>query len=102
MIKYAVYTESYEFNPRKYPTPEDAWIAYDDHYNKKVELCDTLEDARKVLQGIKVTTHSYSYDCAYAEVAYIEEADWDLEDGEWEFVSGSNVYDFKFKPLENC
>lgn len=97
-IKYAICTESFEFNPTKYSTPEEAYWAYDDHNDKRIALFDTLEEARQALNDIRVETASYSYKLSRATIAYIEEAEFDQdEDGEWEFVDGSNYYDFKYE-----
>lgn len=96
MIKYAVMTESFEFNPTKYATPWDAYWACDDHDDKRVAICDTLDEARLRLATIKTETVRFSYRLARASIAYIEEADFEMnEDGEWEFISGSDIWDYK-------
>ena len=94
--KFAVYTDSFEFAPSQFPSIECAYLALDDRDNKLVALCDTLEEAQAVLATLQVSTRRYSHSLAYAEVAFIEEGAYEQdEDGEWEFVMGSNIYDFK-------
>ncbi|MBQ7846864.1 MAG: hypothetical protein IJ344_01135 [Clostridia bacterium] len=102
MIKYTVNTETFEFNPTKHATAELAFHAYDDHSNKIVATLDTIEKARKALDSIKVSTYRFGYKVAQATVAYIEEAEFDLdEDGELEYVQGGDILDFKFEALPN-
>lgn len=101
MIKYAVHTEHFEFNPTKYKTAEDAFFTYDDHWDKQLGIFDTLEEARAFLKTISVSSHRYSYTLADATVAFIMEADYDLnDDGEWEFIEGADYWDFKCEPLK--
>lgn len=100
-IKYAVNKETFEFNPSKNSTPEEAFWDMNDHNDKRIAVCDTLEQARVLLKGVEVTTTVFGYKLARATVAYIEESEFDLnDDGEWEFVSGSNYYDFKFEEFK--
>ena len=100
-VKYAICTETFEFNPSQYATPEEAYWDMDDHNDKQIALCDSIEEARDSLQGVEVTTIRFGCKLARATVAYIEEATFDLnDDGEWEFVIGSNYWDFKCDELE--
>lgn len=95
--KYAVMTETFEFNPTEFTTPEDAWLATCDHDNKQIALCDTIEEAKAILDTVYVSTHRYSDKLASASVAFIEESTYDLnEDNEWEFIEGSNYTFFKY------
>lgn len=98
---YAVKKETFEFNPRKYPSIEDAWNAYNDHDDVCIGIFETLEEAREVLAKVEVETVRFSYSLARGDIAYIEEATFDNEDGEWEFVAGSDFWDFKFEELPN-
>lgn len=102
MTKFAVHKESFQFNTRKYKTAEDAYYAYDDHNDEVVGLFDTIEEARECLADIRVDSGIYlgSHN-AWANVAWIEESDWDYDEdlGEWEFVMGSDIWDFKYEPL---
>lgn len=96
MKKFAIHTETFEFNPAKYATAQDAYWAGDDHCDKVVAICDSLEEAKAVLAKQAVSTHHYSHKLATATVAFIEESDYEQDDdGEWEFISGMDVWEFK-------
>ena len=101
MKKFTVRTETIQFNVKKFSNAEEAYFAEDDHDDKTIAMCDTLEEARAILTGIKVSTHQYvSSDIAIATVAFIEEAEWEQdEDGEWEFIDGSDICDFTYLEL---
>ena len=97
MTKFVVYTETFEYNHRKYSCAEEAYFAGRDCDPKQIALCDTLEEARVVLNGLKVvscvTTGFGGNSFTQATVAYIEEADWELnDDGEWEFICDAELY----------
>lgn len=96
MIRYAVMTETFEFNPTKHKTAEDAFFAYDDHNSKTIALFDSLDEARAELAKHTPKTYRFEYKLAQASVVYIEEADFDGD----EFIEGSNIYDFTFEGLE--
>ena len=102
MTKYEVFTEAFEFNPTKYKTAEDAHKAYDFHDAKSLGLFDTIEEARAFLATFQPHTYRFSHTCAQAEVYYISEGDYDEEDGEWEFICGENIYDFKHEELPSA
>lgn len=101
MIKYAVMTDRFEFNPAKCKDIEKAYINLDDRNNKTVGIYDTIEEARKELANIKVETRQYSYKLAAATVAFIEEGDYWFNDihEEIQLVSGCSIYDFKGEEL---
>jgi hypothetical protein len=103
MIKYAVKTERFEFNPTKYRTAEAAFIDLDDHSDETIGLFDAVEEARAALALVDVNTSRHSYKLAVATVAYIEVADYELnEDGEWEFIEGRDIDDFKQVNLDDA
>lgn len=98
--KYAVMTETFEFNPTSFATPKDAWFAESDHDNKQIALCDSLEEAKAILDTVDVSTHRYSDKLASATVAFIEKSTYDLnENDEWEFVEGANYPVYKYDTL---
>lgn len=100
MKKFAVRTDTFEFDPSRY-TPEEAYFAGDDHDDEVVALFDSIDEAKDFLEGISVYSQKFSFRSARAFVAFIEEADWDQdEDGEWQFISGSDIWDFKFEEVE--
>ena len=104
MIKYAVNTAIYEFNPNKCDSVNDAFFKFDGSQEAKmIALFDTIEAARELLATIKVSTIRFSRKLARASVAYIEEADFDYDEDldEWEFISGSDIWDFSCEELEN-
>ena len=96
MTKYVIYTESFEFDPRKHQTAEEAWEHMDDHFDKVIALCDDLEQARAILAEQRTSVHHYSHKLAGAEIAYLAEEEWEQdEDGEWEFINGSDIWEVK-------
>ena len=100
MEKFAVLTEGFEFNPTKYRSPIDAFNEYDDHNSKTIGIFDTMDEALSALEKIPVSTYRYNYRCARAEIAFIEIADFELnDDGEWEFVMGSDYDEFRYEDL---
>jgi hypothetical protein len=104
MIKFAIVTDRFQFSRKKYSSVQDAWFDRDDTDSRHIGIYDTIEEAREILKSISVSTRTRygSYYNVYAEVAMIEEADFEKnEDGEWEFISGSNYYDFKCEELED-
>ena len=98
-IKYMVRKETFEFNPRKNTDIEEAFFNMRDHASMQIALCDSIEEARSILENIEVETISFSESLSRATVAYIEAAEFEKEgnSGEWEFVSGSDYWDLKFK-----
>lgn len=103
MIKYAVKTTSFEFNPTKCNGIEDAFSKFEGDSNAElIAICDTLEEAREFLPKIRVSTRRYSYKVAYAEMCFIDESDYDYdeESESWEFVSGGNYWDITFEELK--
>lgn len=102
-IKYTIYTETFEFDPTKYHDAEEAHVAYDDHYSKIVGTYDTLDEARKELSKIRVETYRFSYRCAQATVAWIEESVYNVgDDGESEYDAYYAEWDFKYKETPEC
>ena len=96
MKKFVVRTETFEFNPTKYATVQDAYWAGDDHLDEVVALCDTIEEARAILAKQPVATHHYSRKLAAATIAFIESSEWEQDDdGQWEFVDGMDIWEFK-------
>ena len=102
MTKYTVCTEYFQFDPSKkgQKTPEEAYFTFEDHNDKIVAMCDTLEEARSILATIKVSSHRFNHSHAEATVAYIFEGEYEYEDGEWIFLGGGNIYDFKFEDIK--
>ena len=98
VTKFVVNTETFEFNPKKYLTAEDAYLAYDDHDNEEEGIYDTLDEARNALANISVYTDKFSSTLARATTAWIEEREYDDEDGE--FLGGANVWDFTFEHID--
>jgi hypothetical protein len=102
MTKYAIVTDSFEFDSRKYKSIEAAWFDRNDNDAKTVKICDTLKEAREELGSVDVYTHKYPGGLVRADIAFIEAADYDLnEDGEWEFCTGSDIYDFTCEEVLN-
>jgi hypothetical protein len=97
MTKFRVNTETFEYCTDKYSTPEEAYFDSDNHNDKTVAIFDTLDEAREYLVNVKVSTDIFNNGkSALAAIAYIEEADFELnDDSEWEFISGSDYWDFK-------
>ena len=96
MIKYELNTETFEYNPTKFPTAQDAYFGIDfDHYNKRLGIYDTLEDARKALTECIPETVVFSWKLRRATVFFITESDFELnDDGEWELIAGADIWDF--------
>lgn len=98
MKKFAVHTETFEFDPTKHATAQDAYWASDDHNDEVVAICGSLEEAKVVLAEQAVATHHYSRKLAASTVAFIGESEYELdENGEWEFISGMDVCEFKYE-----
>jgi hypothetical protein len=98
--KFTVHTESFEFNPRHHKSILDAFLALTDTEDKLLGMYDTLAEARDALAAVKVDTRRYSYNLAHAVVAYIYSSEYEQdEDGEWEFISGSDMPEFKAEEL---
>lgn len=97
MTKFTVHTETFEFNATKYSNAEEAYWACDDHDGKIVGMFDTIDEARAELDKIKVSTYRFSYKVAQATVAWIEESEYEDDDGELCFLGGADVWDFKFE-----
>ena len=97
MIKFTVHTETFEFNPTKFSNAEEAYWAYEDHNDNTIGMFDTLDKARTELAKIKVITYRFSYKVAQATAAWIEESEYEEDDGELCFLGGANVWDFKFE-----
>ena len=96
MKKFRVNTETFEYRADKYRTAEEAFFDLNDHDDKTVGIFDTLDEARKCLANINVSTTIFNNGkLAIATIAYLEEADFELDDGEWEFISGSDYWDIK-------
>lgn len=102
MNKYTVNVETFEFDPTRYATAEEAYMAYDDHNDKEVGIFDTIEEARKELEKISVSTYRFSYKVARATAAWIEEGEYCEEDGKLCFLGGVDVWNFKFEETPNC
>lgn len=96
MIKYELNTETFEYNPTKYLTAEEAYFGKDfDHYNKRVGIYDTLDEARKALAECIPETVVFSRKLRRATVYYIIESDFELnDDGEWGLIAGADIWDF--------
>lgn len=100
MTKYAVNKGTFQFNPSKYKTVEEAFFDNDFHNDETISVCDTMEEALEILATAKIEYHAFSYSHATATYAYIEEADYDLnDDGEWEFVMGSDIWHFRCEEI---
>jgi hypothetical protein len=102
MIKYAVLTTTFEFDPKKYESVEAAVLDYGVENSKYDAFFDTIEEAREHLHNIKVRTDIFSYRLARARAALIEEAEFDYdEDTEnWEFIAGSTYWDIACEELK--
>ena len=102
MKKFTVYTAAFEFNPSKTPNIEEAfWKRFGYENADKVALCDTIEEARAILEKINVHTRVYSSKLACAWIAYIEEGEyeWNEDDSRWEWFDGSDVWIFRVEEL---
>ena len=94
--KYAVVKDTFEYNPSKFSNIEDAYFATFQQNGVTVALCDSEAEALAAAAQILVGVEKFSYKLASATVVFVEEAEYDQnEDGEWEFVSGSNVCAFR-------
>lgn len=103
MTMFAIMTATFEFNPSKVNSVEDAFEKYDGSSDsRRVNICKTIKEAREVLSTIEVNTYVYSWKLAEAQVAYIEEGDfeWDEDLQEYELVDGVDGWDFKCKPFD--
>ena len=98
---FSVEIETIEFDPTKHTTVRSAFdeALYKDTDAKTVGLFETIEEARAKLAEIKVSTRKYSEKLACAEVAYIAEATYELQDVEWEFIEGTNFWDLKCEEI---
>ena len=102
-IKYTIHTETFEFDPTKYHNAKEAHYAYDDHGDKIVGIYDTLDEARKVLAGLRVETYRFNYRCAQATVAWIAESVYNVgDDGELEYDASRDEWDFRCKETPEC
>ena len=102
MKKFTLRQETFEFNPTKYESAQDAFFDYDDHNDKIIGFFDTIEEAREKLKEIRVMTYRYSYKVAQATVAFIEEGEYEYDDeGELCFIEGSDIWDFTFEKTPN-
>lgn len=104
MTKYSVYQEeNNEFSSREFPNKNniteseiiDAYFDNTANYPELVGKFDTLEEATKAYEKIKVTTvkkQGWTNSLIIADVAYIEEEEWEVdEDGEEFFVCGNSL-----------
>jgi hypothetical protein len=100
MIKFDVRKESFEFDPTKHSTPEEAYWALCDHDDKRIDIFDTKEEAIAAMMNQKPTTCRLGHKLAQATVFFVSSGDYDqTEDGELDFISGSDVCMFSFEPL---
>ena len=92
--KYAVMTESFEYNPAKHSI-EEAFDSSYDHWDTLIARFDTLEEAREELAKHTPDTVRFSWKLARATVYFIEEEEGEVnEDGEWEHFCSCSRYDF--------
>lgn len=102
-IKYTIHTETFEFDPTKYPTAKEAHYAYDDHNDKIKGIYDTLDEAREVLSEMYVETFRFGYRCAQATVAWIAESIYNVcDDGELDYDVSLDEYDLKYAETPEC
>lgn len=105
MIKYSVMYDKLEFDPTIRRDILEIWRDSDDICENVLDRFDTMEDAVSYLNSIEqkyIGTHRCSYRLAYANILFIEIAEYELdEDGEWEFVDGVAFDEFRFKELDD-
>lgn len=102
MTKYSVYTERCEFksndfhNFRNLSENEilDAYLNQTTCSPECIGTFNTLEEAKKIYDGIKVQSYKmqgYCQPLIIADIAYIDEEEWEIaEDGEEEYLFGGN------------
>lgn len=99
MIKYAVMTASFEFDPESCVVKEifDDFTENDaDENAKRVGIYDTFEEARAHLSTLPVSTTVHNKNHASANVAYIQMAnfEWDNALKDWKLDGGYVYKDF--------
>lgn len=101
MKKYEVISDTIEFNPNKLRTHSEIFDHYlsEDTNGKRIALCDTLEEAQAILAAQTPYIQIHSYKLASGTVYYIEENEYELIDGQWEFIEGSNIWEYSIAPL---
>ena len=102
MKKYAVYSESFEFDPTKNTDIKSAYFSQNETWPKLIKLCDTLEEALETLSQFSPATRRPSYNLASADIAYINSADYEYDEDydRWELVDGDSIDCFISEPLE--
>jgi hypothetical protein len=75
-MKYCVRTESFEFNPLKYSSVEQAYYELNDNNTKIITLFENLELADEYLKSCKPELRIYRHNLAYAKIYIITECDW--------------------------
>ena len=102
MKKYEVRTDTLEFNPDKFRTPSEIfnyWLTKDND-SEIVAFCDTFEKAQATLAKQTPSTYRLVNGLARATIFYIESAEYfQKEDGEWEFISGSDYDAYAIEAL---
>lgn len=79
-MMYAVRKETFQFNPTKYATAEEAWYDLDDSNVKIEKLFPTFDEALTFFANCHASIHQYSYSLAEATVYMITECDWYFDD----------------------
>jgi hypothetical protein len=79
-MMYAIRKETFQFNPTKYSTAEEAWYGLDDSNVKIEKLFPTFDEAHNYLANCHASIHQYSYSIAEATVYMITECDWYFDD----------------------
>lgn len=100
MIKFVVAEEEFEYRESSYLNAEEAYLANDNHHDKIIKICNTLEEAREILSGINVSSFNFNSPvgrCVQATVAYIAKYDVNVnDDGSLELVQFIDHIDFKY------
>lgn len=65
-----------------------------DHYPRLLNIYDKKEDAIDAMNSEMPRTESYDSRLLYAEAFYIEENDYELEDGELEIADYGDIIDY--------
>lgn len=106
MIKYELYTDTFEFRTRKGQEWQsddifDAYITQGDLYPTRVAQADNLEDIAALFEDekLKCTTYEQAYTTGWlirGVLCYIEIAEYD-EDGE--YIQGGDIVKFCVVPF---
>lgn len=103
MKKFVICTDHFQFNPTKHrrETIEQIYLGRDDLDYKECEMFDTLDEARECLESYTVTSRRPATSFAEADVAFIQEGDYEFNEdlNRWEFIEGGDIWDFKAREL---